>query len=349
MKKEYFFFVVFIIFIVAILFSAILLLLPFIKPIMWAIFLATALWPLRNFMNRKIKSKTLTSLVLSILVLITIILPVSTLAGYTFRELTSLTGKLSTDTLNSFINSYIDILTQHPIFKGIESYIPDIITRVNNYINEILLKLSAYIKDLIIQTGGIIVDFVIFLFTLFFILKEGDSFYYTLKASIPIEKQEKEKIFATIRDTIIAVIYGTIGTAFIQSLTALIVFMVFGIPYSFLLGFLTFFASFIPPLGASYIWLPVSIYLLKTTSFLKFMLFIICSSLFISSIDNIARPMLMKNKLSLPYVILFFSFFGGITKFGFIGVFLGPMVFALLSSLFGILREKYLENTGRMD
>lgn len=349
MKREYFFFVVFVIFIIVILILATLLLLPFIKPIMWAVFLATALWPLRNLINKRIRSKTLTSLILSILVLITIILPVSILAGYTFRELTSFTSRISSDSLNNLLTSYINILTQHPVFKGIEIYIPDIITRTNSYINEMLIKLSAYIKDLIVQTGSVIIDFAIFLFTLFFILKEGDSFYYTLKASIPIEKQEKEKIFATIRDTIIAVIYGTIGTAFIQSLTALIVFMVFGIPYAFLLGFLTFFASFIPPLGASYVWLPVSIYLIKTSSFLKFALFFISSLAFVSSIDNIARPILIRNKLSLPYVILFFSFFGGITKFGFIGIFLGPLVFALLSSLFKILREKYLENTDIMD
>jgi len=56
--------------------------------------------------------------------------------------------------------------------------------------------------------------------------------------------------------------------------------------------------------------------------------------LFVSSIDNVLRPHLLGKTSNLPVVLAFFGFIGGIVGFGFIGVFLGPMLLAIGYALF---------------
>ncbi|MGB9667518.1 MAG: AI-2E family transporter [Thermosulfidibacteraceae bacterium] len=353
MKRENFLFLVFISILITILTLSLFILVPFIKPILWAIFVSVGLWPLRNYTLKKLKSKTLTSLIITIIILIVFLAPISILATYTVSELITFMDNLQKENIPKqiidLISSYFSILSKHPIFKTLEQFTPALVERINASINNLLLALSVHLKNLIIKTGSTMISFAIFLFALFFILKEGDYFFIAIKGSIPLEATEKERILKTIQETILAVIYGTLGTALIQSLASLITFLIFSIPYAYLLGFLSFFASFIPPFGTAYIWLPVSFYLLKTAGILKMVLFVLVCLVLISSLDNVVRPMIMKSRVSLPYIVLFFAFFGGIVQFGFIGIFIGPIVFALLTSIFKILREKYLESEKVID
>ena len=56
--------------------------------------------------------------------------------------------------------------------------------------------------------------------------------------------------------------------------------------------------------------------------------------LLVSSIDNLLRPYLLTQANSLPVLLSFFGFLGGILAFGFIGVFLGPVLLAVGYTLF---------------
>ena len=67
--------------------------------------------------------------------------------------------------------------------------------------------------------------------------------------------------------------------------------------------------------------------------------------LVISTIDNFVRPLVMKEKIELPYIVLFFSVMGGIVTFGFTGIFLGPTIFALFITLIKLYEEKFVKGT----
>ena len=56
--------------------------------------------------------------------------------------------------------------------------------------------------------------------------------------------------------------------------------------------------------------------------------------LLVSSIDNVLRPYLLTQANSLPVLLSFFGFLGGILAFGLIGLFLGPVLLAVGYSLF---------------
>ena len=49
----------------------------------------------------------------------------------------------------------------------------------------------------------------------------------------------------------------------------------------------------------------------------------------ISSIDNVVKPLLMARGAGLSVLIVALGVFGGVLVFGFIGIFLGPVLLAL--------------------
>jgi predicted PurR-regulated permease PerM len=56
--------------------------------------------------------------------------------------------------------------------------------------------------------------------------------------------------------------------------------------------------------------------------------------------DNIIRPLVLKGRMQLHIVLLLFAILGGLLTFGFVGLFLGPVIFSLLAALVPILREE---------
>jgi predicted PurR-regulated permease PerM len=56
-------------------------------------------------------------------------------------------------------------------------------------------------------------------------------------------------------------------------------------------------------------------------------------SLFVSAIDNVLRPILIKRGADLPLLLVFLGVIGGLFAFGIIGIFIGPVVLAISYSL----------------
>jgi len=161
-----------------------------------------------------------------------------------------------------------------------------------------------------------------------------------------LEEKDKEEIFDTIRKSTTGVIYGTAGTAVIQSLIAFGLYIYYGLSYPFLWALLTALFAFIPPFGSGFVWFPVTIYVLLAVNLTKGIVGLAVGFLIISSIDNFVRPLIMKDKIELPYIFLFFSILGGLVAFGFAGLFIGPTIFALFLTLLRIYEEKILRIKG---
>ena len=61
----------------------------------------------------------------------------------------------------------------------------------------------------------------------------------------------------------------------------------------------------------------------------------------IGSADNFIRPLVIGGRTQIPTVFLFFGILGGLQAYGFIGMFLGPAVIAILVAFARIFREQY--------
>ncbi|MDI6748290.1 MAG: AI-2E family transporter, partial [Rhodocyclaceae bacterium] len=134
------------------------------------------------------------------------------------------------------------------------------------------------------------------------------------------------------KSTIMGVMIGIVGTAAAQSLVALLGFLIAGVPAALLLAAATFFLSMVP-IGPPLIWGGAAwwLYSQGETGWAIFMA--IYGVALISSVDNLVKPILISYSASLPILLIALGVFGGVLAFGFVGIFLGPVILALALTL----------------
>jgi predicted PurR-regulated permease PerM len=136
-------------------------------------------------------------------------------------------------------------------------------------------------------------------------------------------------------NTVRSVVYGIIGTALAQAILAAVGFLAAGVPSPFLLGLLTFLLALIPA-GPPFVWVPATLWLFHAGRPGWGIFLAIWGVLVISGIDNVVRPYLISRGSKLPFIIVLLGAIGGVLAFGFIGLFLGPV---LLAVGYALLRE----------
>jgi predicted PurR-regulated permease PerM len=126
-----------------------------------------------------------------------------------------------------------------------------------------------------------------------------------------------------------AVLYGLLITAFAQGLMAGIGYQVVGLQAPVLLGVLTGVLSAVPAIGTAIVWVPMSAWLLLTGPIWKGILLLLWGIVLVHPIDNVLRPLLISNATRVPFLLVMFGAIGGLTVFGLVGVFVGPVLLGI--------------------
>ncbi|MEO5968533.1 MAG: AI-2E family transporter, partial [Bdellovibrionia bacterium] len=97
----------------------------------------------------------------------------------------------------------------------------------------------------------------------------------------------------------------------------------------------TFIFAWIPIVGSSPVWLVGALYLYLKGSIAKTILMIVFG-LITGVVDNIVRPMVLKGRGEMHPFVSLVAIIGGVGTFGIMGVFIGPILMAVLISLLQI-------------
>jgi predicted PurR-regulated permease PerM len=95
-----------------------------------------------------------------------------------------------------------------------------------------------------------------------------------------------------------------------------------------MLGFLTCFLSMVPA-GPPLIWLSATAWLVAQDRPGWAVFMAVWGLLVISGIDNIVKPLLISRGSSMPFALVLLGVLGGVLAFGFVGIFLGPVLLAV--------------------
>src|SRR5882724_10216223 len=157
-----------------------------------------------------------------------------------------------------------------------------------------------------------------------------------------MEPAHKEAVFARLYTTLSAVVQSMVVTAATQGVLAgLGYWLIGGLSFSVFLGFLTALASFLPLAGPAFVWSGTAVYLAFTGHLGRATGLAIWGVLVVSTADNWIKPLFIGGRAKLPTFLLLISILGGLQVYGFLGVFLGPVVLAILFSFVEIYREEY--------
>ena len=124
------------------------------------------------------------------------------------------------------------------------------------------------------------------------------------------------------------VVFGLLGTAIVQGVMTTFGLWLAGVPRPVLLGVVAGVISILP-VGAPIVWIPATLWLFSEGRTYPAIFLALYGTFGISSADNVIRPWLISRGADLPLLLTLLGALGGVFAFGFLGLFLGPVLLAV--------------------
>lgn len=181
--------------------------------------------------------------------------------------------------------------------------------------------------------GQYVIKLCFVLITVFFCFRDGQTWIKQVqRCSAHFLNDKKNVYLQTAGNTTQAVVYGLVLAAVGQGAVAGIGYAVAGVGTPILLAMLTALLALIP-MGATLVWLPISLTLIFNDELLAGFGLLAWGFLAVSTVDNVIRPLVICGTSEVPFLVVLFGIFGGLSAFGAIGVFLGPVILMILLTI----------------
>ncbi|MDZ4297965.1 MAG: AI-2E family transporter [Moraxellaceae bacterium] len=311
---------------------------PFIISVTWAAILVFVSWPLYLHLLKSLKGRrNLAALIMTIgLTLITLgpitwlLLILQMEVRIIFKGLVALISQESFQPPD-FITQYFPWLAQElqRIWQVLHDD-PDAIRA--NLRNNFGLGLGQ-LGFLAGEVGRNLAKLAMTIFTAFFLYRDGERILQQLRHALRlVSSASGERYLSAAGEMTRAVVFGIVLTALAQAILAGIGYAVAGAPNPVFLTAVTFIIALIP-FGTPFAWGAVALWLLADGQILAGIGLAIWGTLVVSTIDNIIRPLVISNSTRVSFLLVMFGVLGGLAAFGMIGLFIGPVILAVLSSL----------------
>lgn len=308
-----------------------LVLQPFLTAVLWALILTVTLWPLQARLSARMP-RSLAALVTVSLVTVVLLAPfvlvVAEIAQNSERAALWLRDALETgppDPPAWVANLPLIGERAASYWAGFAHDTAKVVAELRRFIEPAQRALVALGATIL---GGML-QLTLSILIAYFLLRHGEALGARVRVGAERLAAERGlRLTASAANTVRGVVIGIMGTAVAQGVLAAIGFWLAGIQVAPLLGFATFLLSPIP-IGPPIVWLPVAFFLFQQGSVGWGIFMLAWGALVVSSIDNVIKPMIISHGSDLPFILVFLGVLGGVVAFGFIGVFLGPVLLAL--------------------
>jgi predicted PurR-regulated permease PerM len=177
-------------------------------------------------------------------------------------------------------------------------------------------------------------------FILFFFLRDGRAMLRRAVVLLPLNADQARRLFARVKDTLNAIVYGTLTMAALQGALTGLAFWILGVTSPVLWAIVTTLCALLPVLGTAIVLLPAISMLVFSGHWIKGLILLAWAVVIVHPVDNVLRPYLIGGRTRLSTLYVFFALLGGLKVFGALGVFIGPIVLATTLALFTFLREE---------
>jgi predicted PurR-regulated permease PerM len=311
---------------------------PFLAPIAWAIILRFAFQPVHDPLRRRLPNRpNLVALLATAVVTLAVAIPALAISSILTHEAAGavehITRFLQAGGLERW-GEQLRELAWIPLWRWLSPWFDTtaidlrgiLLRALNSGVNVLVEQMTIGAASLLV----IVVKFILMLLTLFFVFRDGETFYNWVRSTLPFAPSQQEHVFTQLAQTVNAVSYGIGITAVVQGLLAGLLYWILGVPFPAFWGLLTGIVAPIPIGGTGLIWAPAGVYLILAESFVRGVILLACGVLVVSTIDNVLKAYLISGRTRLPPLILFFAILGGLKAYGVLGVFVGPLLLALV-------------------
>lgn len=317
---------------------------PIASELFLAAVLAAVLWPLQEWLLRRLHSKRRSVMagLVTVAVVIVGLGPISALAAMVIRDGSD--GLLFiAETLRS--QQVADLISRLP--EAAQGVLNNGIAQLPQTISEAVGQVNLDGSQAVVAVGAakaagsLLFHATLMVIALFFFLLSGAELVRWLDTISPLGKGQTMELLAEFKNVSYAVIVSTIITSAVQALAALLGFFIAQVPSPIFFAVVTFFVAFIPAVGAGVICLIAALLLLLTGHTYAAIFLTVWGLAVVGLVDNLVKPLLIKRGMEIHGAVVFFALLGGLAAFGAIGLLLGPLAVAMFLALVRIYHRDY--------
>ncbi len=318
----------------------------FIVPVVWALILAYVTWPLYARLRQGLGGAPMASALLMTLLLTTaFVLPLLGLVALLQNEFV-LAYQIVSEHLNEGPPRLPDIVRSIP---WLGERLQQLLERLAG--NPDMLRIEALrlaqnwfgeVANLVGGVGRNAAKMGFAVLTILFIYRDGENLLNQVRRVMwRFLGARANPYLEAIGGTTKAVLYGLVLTALAQGILAGLGYWAAGIHAPALFGAFTALIALIP-FGTPFVWGSLGVWLLVSGNTLEGIGLLLWGMLAVSWVDNLIRPLVISSASQIPFLLVMFGVLGGLAAFGLVGMFVGPVVVAVLMAVW----REWLEERG---
>lgn len=197
-----------------------------------------------------------------------------------------------------------------------------------------VLELAQTALDTLGGVSNAFVHLTILLFVWYYLLKDGDRLVAWLGHALPLSTRMQEDLFERADEVLYAVVIGNFIVAAIDGFLVAVGLWFVGFSDIVFWLFMCVFMALIPLVGTMLIWVPAAAYLVLVGEVVSGVLLFAYGIVLVGSVDNVVRPFLGAPEIGLEPAIFIVGVLTGLSLFGVLGVFYGPVLLVMTKVLF---------------
>jgi predicted PurR-regulated permease PerM len=312
----------------------------FIIPVLAALVIGFATWPLySDLLRRTGNNKTIAATIAIILIVTFLVLPIVFAVIYTSGEVRDWfawaihANRFGAPTPQWIIalpvvGSWLDEQwTQYIGDPGSIGELAQVVSGAN----------IGNIYRAVLAAGGgafhVVLTLLFMLIALFFVYRDGASFVRQIDLiGERILPNRWERISRVVPATISSTVMGMTVIAIGEGIVLGLAYWIAGVPSPVTLGVLTGIMALVPG-GAPLSFTLVAIYLLASGDHIAGIGLVVWGTVELFIVDKTLRPKLVGGPIKLPFLPTFFGLVGGVKTMGFLGLFIGPVLMAIIVAI----------------
>ena len=338
-----------IILVLGVLYVAYLIFRPFLIEMFVAAILVSVFYTPFEKLTKIMKGRrNLAALLMCLILLLVIIIPSIKLISYAGQR----SAGLYASTVSFFEGNNPGEIFQSDFFKTAPlSYLKlDQVNLGSESFSGVILEVSKKISNLFISGATVVfkettkfaVSLILIILTMFFFFVDGVKILNRVMYLSPLPNKHDKIIFNKFRKVSYTIFASTFVAAAAQGVVGAIGFAIVGFP-PLLAGLLISLLSLLPYVGSMIFYVPVAIFYFLSGDVWQAIFILAWGFFIIGTIDNVIRAYMIKDDAEVNPVFVLFSILGGLSLFGFWGIILGPLIIALMVTVFHIYELEFCD------
>ncbi|OFW71685.1 MAG: AI-2E family transporter [Pseudomonadales bacterium RIFCSPHIGHO2_12_FULL_40_16] len=309
----------------------------FIVPVLWAAIIAYITWPLYHSVQKLCGPRpTLSATIMISMVVLVVGIPLTFAIFMLQHEGRNLFYELQRQVFSGHLDVPQFIRNLPIIGKEVTRTLKEINTDPNSIVQNVSGWFQSHLnygRLVLSEISKNIFKLCFAVMSLFFFYRDGQTILNQVSKALEMVIGPRiHHYLDTISETTRAVVYGVGLTAIAQALLAGLSYFVAGVPNPMVLTIVTFIFALIP-FGPPVAYSAVSLWLFSQGQTIEAIGVMVWGVCVVSTADNVIRPLVISGATQIPFLLIMFGVLGGLASFGMVGLFVGPVILAVLLAI----------------